>query len=193
MTAVKLSGTFRKDDRPDNGLEDIATGLVKDEFTRHVVVGVVEPHKVTKEPGEAPVPTVRFVAIEPLDGDSADAARALLNGARRRRGMTDLADTLFDAGVVVDPRLDDDVLEFEERQAAAREAEPPLDAEPVEHHGADEGYGDLLADMKTDLGINPLTCGQCGTVVHWDQAAQGYLDAEGYPAGDGHRHAPEAA
>jgi hypothetical protein len=94
VTAVKISGTISKDSRPDNGLEDIADKLVTDEFARHVVIGVLELHKVVKEVGEAPVPTVRFVAIEPVD--DRDRAMALLNKARKARGQAALSGTLFD-------------------------------------------------------------------------------------------------
>ncbi|BCJ45347.1 hypothetical protein GCM10010168_86160 [Actinoplanes ianthinogenes] len=97
MTAVKLKGTFSKNERDSNGLEDIAPDLVKNEFGRYVVVGIVEQHKVTKEPGEAPIPTARFVAIEVArDADEA-MARGILDRARKSRGLADLADTLFNA------------------------------------------------------------------------------------------------
>lgn len=94
MTAVKISGTFSKDSRPDNGLEAIAEKLSTDEFARHVVVGVLELHKVVKEVGEEPVPTVRFVAVEPIE--DRDAAMKLLNKARKARGQSPLSGTLFD-------------------------------------------------------------------------------------------------
>lgn len=124
MSAVNISGTFKKDNRPDNGLESISLRLVKDELKRHVVVGIVELHKVVKEPGEAPIPTVHFVAIEPLDDDQADTARLLLNIARTNRGMGDIAVSLFDAAPREpwDPDTDPDLLELAEREATKREA-----------------------------------------------------------------------
>lgn len=95
MTAVKLKGTFSKNERDSNGLEDISTDLVKNEFSRYLVVGMVEQHKVTKEPGEAPIPTVRFVALEVAQGDDEAIVRGLLDRGRKGRGLADLADTLF--------------------------------------------------------------------------------------------------
>lgn len=95
-SAVNISGTFKKDTRPSNGLESIAQDLVKDELARHVVVGVVELHMVKKAPGEAPIPTVRFVAIEPLHGDAEDQGRQMLNQARNARGLTIVPEGLFD-------------------------------------------------------------------------------------------------
>jgi hypothetical protein len=97
MTAVKLKGTFSKTERDSNGLEDISHDLVKNEFTRYLVVGMVEQHKVTKEPGEAPIPTARFVAIEVARGDDEETARAILDRARKGRGLGNIADTLFTA------------------------------------------------------------------------------------------------
>lgn len=94
--AVNISGTFKKDTRPSNGLESIAEDLVRDELARHVVIGIVELHKVTKEPGEAPRPTVHFVAIEPLRGDAEDQGRQMLNQARNARGLTIVPEGLFD-------------------------------------------------------------------------------------------------
>lgn len=95
MTAVKLKGTFSKTERDSNGLEDISNDLVKNEFTRYLVVGMVEQHKVTKEPGEAPIPTARFVAIEVARGEDEEAARDILDRARKSRGLGNIADTLF--------------------------------------------------------------------------------------------------
>lgn len=108
--AVNISGTFKKDTRPSNGLEAIAEELIKDELRRHVVVGVVELHMVKKAPGEAPIPTVRFVAIEPLDGDAEDQGRQMLNQARNSRGLSLVPESLFDmpADVVREPEGADD-------------------------------------------------------------------------------------
>lgn len=95
MTAVKLKGTWSKNERDSNGLEAISGDLVKNEFTRYLVVGMVEQHKVTKEPGEAPIPTARFVAIEVArDADEA-LARDMLDRARKARGLGQVAEDLF--------------------------------------------------------------------------------------------------
>lgn len=95
--AVNISGTFKKDTRPNNGLEAIAEELVRDELTRHVIVGLIELHRVVKDPGEAPRPTVRFVAIEPLrEEDAAEQGRQMLNQARNARGLSLVPEDLFD-------------------------------------------------------------------------------------------------
>ena len=97
MTAVNIKGTFAKDERPGNGLEEIAEEIVHDELRRCTSVGIIEQHKVVKSPGEAPRPTVRFVAIEPLIGDDAgEQAAQMLDQARKARGLGLLQDTLFD-------------------------------------------------------------------------------------------------
>lgn len=106
--AVNISGTFKKDSRPNNGLESIAEALVRDELARHVVVGIVELHKVTKEPGEAPRPTIHFVAIEPLTGDAEDQGRQMLNQARNARGMSLFPEGLFDMPADVRTAYDGD-------------------------------------------------------------------------------------
>lgn len=108
-SAVNISGTFKKDSRPSNGLEAIADALVKDELGRHVVVGIVELHKVVKEPGEAPRLTVRFVAIEPVDGDYEDQVREILDKARTARGLNAVPKGLFDMPAdVTTAQADDD-------------------------------------------------------------------------------------
>jgi hypothetical protein len=96
MTAVNISGTFKKDSRTDNGLEAISDALVKDELARHVVVGIIELHKFTKEPGEAPRPVVHFVAIEPIDGQDGVILLDILNKARKTRHLGLVGETLFD-------------------------------------------------------------------------------------------------
>jgi hypothetical protein len=97
MTAVNISGTFAKDDRPNNGLEHIADELTKDEFTPRSIVGIVVPHRYTKEVGEALTPVVRFIAIEAVDDDDAALIRGLINKYRQARAGSPLDETLFDA------------------------------------------------------------------------------------------------
>lgn len=88
MTAVTIRGTFSKDERPSNGLEEIADDLLRDQFGTHYVVGIVQFAGSSRPgPGEHEVPAVRFLGIEPLtDAAAADAAR-LLDAARRERGL----------------------------------------------------------------------------------------------------------
>lgn len=82
--AVKISATFKLDQKPLNGLEALA-GLLADEARLHdqyVVVAVVRPHAITTDAEDGTrTPTVKFDHIEPLEGDAATAARELLNAA----------------------------------------------------------------------------------------------------------------
>ncbi|AGL19522.1 hypothetical protein [Actinoplanes sp. N902-109] len=97
MTAVTISGTFGKNERPSNGLETIAEDLIKDQLAQHVVVGIVQFSGATLPgPGEQLVPRVKFIAIEPLDGNAADTVRSLLDVARKDRGLGRVEETLFD-------------------------------------------------------------------------------------------------
>lgn len=87
MTAVTIRGTFKKDSRPSNGLESIAGELIADKQGQHYVVGVVKwAGGNLNEDGEL-VPAAKFLAIEPLTGAAVDAARQLLDDARKARGL----------------------------------------------------------------------------------------------------------
>jgi hypothetical protein len=86
MTAVNIKGTFAKDSRTRNGLEPIADQLIKDQFSAVLVVGIVHLHKFTGKPGEEVVPTVEFVAIEPVFDDDATTVRDLIDRYAERRG-----------------------------------------------------------------------------------------------------------
>lgn len=134
MTAVTISGTFSKDERPQNGLEEISADLLKDQFARHVVVGVVQfAGANVPGPGEPTIPRVKFVAIEPLTDDAADQARQILDQARKQRGLDLVAQTLFDdpAGSddeddgVPPPSGEELTAELDERRAARRKREKP--------------------------------------------------------------------
>lgn len=96
MTAVNIKGTFKKDTRPDNGLETIADALVKDELAQYTVIGVIELHRFVKDRGEAPRPIVHFVSIEVVEGDVAADSRKHLNDRRKARGLHAVSNTLFD-------------------------------------------------------------------------------------------------
>lgn len=98
--AVNMSSSFKKDDREYNGLEAIAETLTGDPLTRHVVVGIIETIRITRNvaDGGTETPTVRFVHIEALSGGDEDQARAMLaRSFKERTGRTDEAPTLFDA------------------------------------------------------------------------------------------------
>lgn len=108
MTAVTISGSFSKDSRPNNGLETISDELLSNQLGRHYVVGLVQfAGGSIPGPGEATVPRVKFVAIEPLAGDAADQARQILDQARKGRELGSVEETLFDAGDPDDDRDDE--------------------------------------------------------------------------------------
>lgn len=100
MTAVNMSGSFKKDQREYNGLEAIAEVLVGEPLTRHVVVGIVETIRTTRNiaDGGSETATVRFVHIEAIGGADEEQARAMLAKAfKDRTGRTDeVQPTLFD-------------------------------------------------------------------------------------------------
>lgn len=132
MTAVTISGTFGKDERPQNGLETISDNLLADQFARHVVVGVVQFAGANLPgPGENLIPRVKFVAIEPLGDDAADQARQILDQARKLRGLDQIEATLFDHLADGDddqvPEASGEELtaELDERRAARRKRDKP--------------------------------------------------------------------
>lgn len=97
MTAVNLSGTWTKDERPNNGLEEIAQDLIAHQLRRHVVIGIVTFAGSTRPgPGEPESPRVKFLAIEPLFDDAAEQGRQMLDQARKLRNLGLLAESLFD-------------------------------------------------------------------------------------------------
>lgn len=103
-TPVTISGTFSKDSRPSNGLEEISGQLIKDQLGLHYVVGVVQfAGASVPGPNEPLVPRVKFLGIEPLAGDAAEDAKRILDEARKGRGLGRMEDnipvpepTLFD-------------------------------------------------------------------------------------------------
>jgi len=110
MTAVTISGTFSKDERPNNGLERIAEELIRNQLGRHVVVGIVTFAGATiPGPGEPLSPRVKFLAIEPLSEDAAEQGRQMLDQARKLVSLGPVAETLFDAAAdpVDRPQVDD--------------------------------------------------------------------------------------
>jgi hypothetical protein len=95
MTAVTIRGTFSKDERPSNGLEEIADDLLKDQFGTHYVVGIVQFAGSNRPgPGEHEVPAVKFLGIEPLTDDAADSAKVILDAARKARGLGRIEDAI---------------------------------------------------------------------------------------------------
>ncbi len=95
MTAVTISGTFGKNERPSNGLEEIAGELIKDQLGLHYVVGVVQfAGASVPGPNEPLVPRVKFLGIEPLKGAPADEVKRILDEARKGRGLGLMADAI---------------------------------------------------------------------------------------------------
>jgi hypothetical protein len=96
--AVNIQAKFGKDDRESNGLERIAKELIDEPMKRRIVVGFIEPTRVTtdlKDGGTQSV-TVNFLQIEPLEGDVAERARMMLSEAYTARTGQAVEETLFD-------------------------------------------------------------------------------------------------
>lgn len=94
MGAVNISGTFKKDERSENGLESISAELVKDELSQRLIVGIVTPHAFKKVAGEEMIPTVRIIAVEVVNGEDAVIVRDLINTYRANRHQHAVQDSL---------------------------------------------------------------------------------------------------
>lgn len=80
-----MAGKLPKD-RDQNGLEELYTDLVRDPRRSRVAIVVLDTAKITKDIANyETVPTVRIVAIEPVDGDDAGTLRAMLQRAHGER------------------------------------------------------------------------------------------------------------
>ena len=88
MSAVRIKGTFRKDDQEFNGLNDSAEAMAKRPLAERVVVGIIDVSRITRdiENGTKTV-TVRFRQIEVLDNEDAKEAGEMIRRAcDARRG-----------------------------------------------------------------------------------------------------------
>lgn len=95
---VNIAATFKRDERENNGLTAIADQLIEEPLTRHVVVGLIETKRVTKDVADdTETPTIKFVMLEPLDGAPAKTAQDLLNAARMARLGRGTDPTLLDS------------------------------------------------------------------------------------------------
>ena len=90
--SVNISATFKADDRALNGLEAIEKDLIESPLDRHVVVGVVETVRITKDvaDGMTETPTVRLIphrtdALPSRREGRPEAARQGTQGPQRRR------------------------------------------------------------------------------------------------------------
>lgn len=88
MPPVNISATFKRDERPKNGLEAIADRLADEDLmhAEYLVVATVRPKfaKIDAEDGSR-TPTVKFDHIEVMTDARAEQARALLDDAYRER------------------------------------------------------------------------------------------------------------
>jgi hypothetical protein len=125
VTAVNLSGTFAKDERPYNGLEEIADQLIDDEFGTHYVISRIKPHGYSKKPGEPMSPTVKLEHIEVVTGEDADWVTKKLDELyQARTGREDAPPKdLFDtAGERAVPEASGEEIMAEREEAKAAEA-----------------------------------------------------------------------
>lgn len=100
MTAVKLQGTFKKDERPFNGLEEIADKLVKEAKTPKTYLVVAEVRSVGYEyhaDDGTKTPKVKFEQIEVvLDDADAKIVKELLTRIYAARTGNEPQATLLD-------------------------------------------------------------------------------------------------
>jgi hypothetical protein len=94
MTAVTIRPTFTKDTRPSNGLEDIADDLLAHTTEVYYVVGTVKFAGGSVDDEGAITPAVKFLGIEPLSGEAAEAAKRILDEARKGRGLGRMEESL---------------------------------------------------------------------------------------------------
>ena len=107
---VNIAGTFKKDQRDDNGLEAIAATLEAHPHQRHYVAGLVETVRTTIDhaDGGSHKTVVRFVALEPMiDSDAIKTLEGLLEEARKARDVHPMQGSVFDGNPLVDsPQAD---------------------------------------------------------------------------------------
>ena len=97
---VKIAGTFSRETRDDNGLEEVKEQLINQPLERVLVAGLVETKTVTTDVanGSVEIPTIRFVALEAvLDPSDVATVREALDRARARRTGQRVDPTLLDA------------------------------------------------------------------------------------------------
>lgn len=113
MPQVKTSASFTKATQPYNGLtaDQLVNELIDQPHGRRYAVVAFEVLRITEEIEEGTkVPTVKFVQIEPLEGEAADVAKRLMEEAYNTRTGRDDApqDTLpFDDGPVAERPRDE--------------------------------------------------------------------------------------
>ena len=85
--AVQIKGTFKKDDKPNNGLESIVDLLTGRPHERRIVVGIVRPVRTVIDHADGSrTPTVNFENLEvPVDDEDAKKLWEVLAAAYERR------------------------------------------------------------------------------------------------------------
>lgn len=96
--AVNIKGTFKKDDKPNNGLEAISKELSGRPHERRIAIVIVRPARTVIDHADGTVtPTVQIDNIEALTGDDAKSAWELLaNAYESRTGNPMPPQSLFD-------------------------------------------------------------------------------------------------
>jgi hypothetical protein len=85
VSTIKIAGKLPKD-YDQNGLEPLYTDLIREPRQARVAVLVFDTAKITKDIANyETVPTVRILAIEPVDGDDAGKLRAMLQRLHAER------------------------------------------------------------------------------------------------------------
>lgn len=93
---VNISGTFSKDQRPNNGLDAIAEQINGNRLQRIAVVGIIAFHGHHDVVGRPEYISVHFEALEPTAGDADEQTRQILDQIRKGRGLGQVELTLFD-------------------------------------------------------------------------------------------------
>lgn len=87
MTAVTIRPTFKKDSRPDNGLEAVGDEMQSNRTKVFRVVGLVKYAGASvSEDGEI-TPAARFLSLEVVGEADADEHERMLDGRRKERGL----------------------------------------------------------------------------------------------------------
>lgn len=89
--SVKIKGTFKKNEGINNGLNSIESSLRKEPLTERFVIGVIQTARDGNdyEKGEKNT-VIKFVNIEPLEGEAAiDAAKLFKLAYNARTGKAE--------------------------------------------------------------------------------------------------------
>lgn len=128
--AVKISGSFKKDERPLNGLSAIAKDLIDSPYDEHYIIAKVSCLRIAEdiEDGGTKTPTVKLKHIEVMltRKDEADARKIFERAAKARLGELP-QQTLFDDKA-------EDKTDGEPGEDASAEGDPG--GEPGEDTGA---------------------------------------------------------